>query len=386
MRRFTSVQNNVSVYRYFIGQKVLVGSSICSGGLRCNRCRFSTCTTDTVRFDSHLEKGETFIMVIVSKNTEHIHHGRPPWHAVLVLGTLVFLSILFFPTPSDLDHTVAVPETFTKRLFPKYMSVQALVIVRSISAAFILGLSLYALLLAMFGSEPTVLVIPYLAQSKLQRGKPIALKGLYSQAAFTMWAWNLLGVSFGVNAYVTYLIMHERPVSPWLLRTAILLFEMAAPFTLLVAAVVKYALWPQSLKNGAGKDPTKSFKVFRVLCFHNLNVVLAMSEVALWGGLPVRFHDASLAILFGCAFVAFAWAIRNGWNPSAGPQFLYFFLDTTLGITTSLVLIALCLVFVMFYAFFCVLHVGLDHMESAGLLAHVFSVVIVCALVCRVRD
>ena len=314
------------------------------------------------------------------------HHGLPPWHAVLVLGILASLSVAFLPTAVDLDGSVANAATFTRILFPAYLSLTGLVYVRAASAVIIFGLSTYALLLATF-SDPLArhVITPYLEHSQLQRGKPLPLHGLYSQVPFTMWCWNLLGLSFAVNAYVTHTIAQGQPVAPWLLRVAVGLFETAAPQTLLVSAVVKYAIWPQFLKAGHGPNPAEVLKTMRALCFHNLNVVLALSEVTLWGGLPVRGRDVSLAVLFGCTYVMFTWAIRNLWNPAAGPQFLYFFFDTTLGYTTTLALVALCIVLAMFYGLFCVLQEILEHM-GGGILLHGVTVAFVCAFVCRVRD
>lgn len=315
------------------------------------------------------------------------HHGRPPWHAFALVSLLISLALEFLPTSAALDRSAAVPATFARRLFPAYMSLSALFVVRAASAAFIFALSLHSLVAAHQPGQATTIVSPYLSHSQLQRGASISLRGFYCQAPFTVWAWNLLGLSFAVNAYLTYRVMNDDDndddISPWLLRAGIVLFETAAPLTLLVSAVVKYAIWPQALRVGTGTSVLKSF---RALSYHNVNVALAMAEVTLLGGLPVRYQDVSLAILFGCTYVVFAWLIRHQWNPAAGPQFLYFFLDTTLGITTTMALAALCLVLVAFYAIFCLLDVLLLEYLGGSLAAHVLSWALVCAMVGRIRD
>ena len=331
-----------------------------------------------------------------SRKHHHHHHGRPPWHAVALVALLMTMAVMHLPSTTDLDDRVAADDLFTHRLFPDYMSVTMLLAVRTASAIYIFGLSLHSLHVAHQPGQATTVVVPYLPQSKLQRGHALVLRGFYCQAPFTVWAWNLLGLSFAVNAYLTYATMQQQQQQPqdappmWLLRAGIVLFETAAPLTLLVSAVVKYALWPRALQGGAGKkgddDPTRVLKSFRALSYHNVNVALAMAEVSLWGGIPVRLGDLSLSVLFGCCYILFAWTMRNWWNPAAGPQFLYFFMDTSLGYATTMALAALCAVLVTFYGLFCSLQTTLEYLGGSSALAHILSWFMVCALVVRVRD
>lgn len=322
-------------------------------------------------------------MVKPKSATPPSYSGIPPWHAILLLGIIAFFSIRFLPSAAELDDTVAVPTTFTQRLFPHYLSLPGLVVFRTVAAVFIFGMSAYSTNIA-FSDQPVTLVTPYLKQSQLRRNVPIQLRGFFSQAPFTLWAWNLLGLSFAVNAYLAYTAMTHNAAAPsWLLRAGIMLFEMAAPLTLLVSAVVKYAIWPQALKQGSG---TAVLKTFRALSFHNANVVLAVAEVTLGGGLPVRLHDASLAALFGTVYVLFTWCIAHQWNTTAGPQYLYFFFDTSLGMTTTLVLAVLYVVFIGFYILFYALHQLVDHVGHDNLPAHILSLVLVTVLVGRIRD
>lgn len=101
-----------------------------------------------------------------------------------------------------------------------------------------------------------------------------------TQLPFTSWAWNLLGLSFSLNGLVSLLIEYERSdlVTPWLLRMSLLVFETAAPTTLLVACVVRYAIWPRAIQ--ANVD-TAQLKSFQALVMHNVNVIFALSEVGL---------------------------------------------------------------------------------------------------------
>ena len=122
---------------------------------------------------------------------------------------------------------------------------------------------------------------------------------------------------------------------------------------------------------------------------HNANVIMALSEVALLGGLPVHMSQLSLPVLFGVTYVFFTWSIRNYWNPSSGSAFLYFFLDTTLGIKTTLVLYILLVVLMLFYSLFSGIDWLLEQMdgnEDRALFGHCVVVLGVCLMVCRVRN
>ncbi len=229
----------------------------------------------------------------------------------------------------------------------------------------------------------------YLPESKQLR-KPIHLKGIRHLSPFTCWSWNVLGISFALSAYTGWAVQSSdqgsTAVSPWLLRCTLILWEIAAPCTLLVATIVRYVIWPAILKktgHGGAMVTTPA------LLQHNANVFMAMSEVALLGGLPVHMSHISLPVLFGVTYVFFTWAIRNYWNPSSGSAFLYFFLDTTLGIKTTLVLFILLLVQMTFYTLFSGIDWLVEHIdghEERALFGHCVVVLVVCFMVCRVRN
>lgn len=320
---------------------------------------------------------------MVEGKTTELPSGLPQWHTVLTVVLLFACFAPLFPSFESIDE-VATLDTFSKRVFPDILSLQALIVIRATTCAFIFACSGYS---RFFAGEVKV-VPPYLPKSKLKRNIELVVRGWFTQAPFTMWSWNLLGLSFGLNAYLAYQrLQGEETASPVLLRTALLLFETSAPVTVQIAFLVRFVLWPEALKNGIGKDPTATFKLIRQLAYHNLNVVLALTEISLLGGIPVSYTDFPVGVFYGLAYVLFTWAIRNHWDPTGkgGPQFLYFFFDTTLGATTTIVILALLLVFVIFYGLFCVIHQILDQV-SGGFLVHALCVILMPSTVCRFRD
>ena len=201
---------------------------------------------------------------------------------------------------------------------------------------------------------------------------------------FTMISFWLTGISFFLCGIAA---LTETP-SPWLLRVALLSAECAAPTSLLISAVVKYVLWPQALAQGSSN--TEIFKDPQGLLKHNGTVVMWLLELGLLGGLPIEWSHIAVAPLWGIAYVYFAWFMADKWSkPSDGPQFIYPFFDTTLGVTTSIALVALLLVLMTFYAVLAFAEQSLQayEWEAIGSLGtNVLFMIATVLLVCRFRD
>jgi hypothetical protein len=221
---------------------------------------------------------------------------------------------------------------------------------------------------------------PYRPASKLPR-VPFKIYGWRKQYPFTSWSWNVLGISFALSAYVAYQVDRNLSVAPWLVRLALIMWEIAAPMTLLIGAVVKYALWPAQIKQSGTGDV---FLAPRALLQHNANVIMAMTETALLGDLPIEFSHISISVLFGCSYVLFSWAIQTTWH-GQGPAFLYFFMDTTLGVEHTIALFALLSVLMIFHGLFCGVE-SLLQVVGNSIMGHAAFAFAICTLVCRFRD
>lgn len=311
--------------------------------------------------------------------------AAPPFHAIALVGSVLALCILTIPNMMKSIDTVATVEQCTSPLFPQLMTRQQLGWIRCSFALLIFLVSVRR------SFEVSILEVSYLKGSKLKQ-IPMDLSGIKAQGAFTSFSWNLLGLTFAYNGILTLYIDHGitngtfsddiSPLPQWSLRASILLFETAAPTTMLVAAVTRYVLWERALKNKGSKNLRRITTLFQ----HNANVIMALTEVGLLGGLPVRFSDTAVAGLWGIAYIIFSWAARFSWLPSGEPQFLYFFLDTTLpGYTYSIALFSLVMVLLVFYTLFvCVDDIML--LFGGGPVVHALVVLITSSIVCRFRD
>ena len=309
---------------------------------------------------------------------EILTSAPPPWHTVscIVLFLAIFLQKL--PTYAKLDE-VAHIDTFSARLFPDHLSIRQLAWIRAFIAV-----AIWTTTVAMATGPGWIQQTAYLKASKLKRiqNRLVGVKTLFP---FTSWSWNLLGVFFTLSSYIAFLASKNEKVSPVVLRLALVSWEIAAPNTLLVASVVRYAIWPGILRLPNGS--TNELRSMRNFMMHNMNVVFAMTESCLLSGLPVRWSDAALAPLWGTLYVLFTWFMIHRWNdPEHGPQFIYFFFDTTLsGYTPTKILLLLFFVLMVFYGIFCSTHALLEFLDG-GLLTHVLFMTAMSSCVMRFRD
>mmetsp|Transcript_78072 Transcript_78072/g.226528 ORF Transcript_78072/g.226528 Transcript_78072/m.226528 type:complete len:315 (-) Transcript_78072:79-1023(-) len=301
--------------------------------------------------------------------------GFPYWHSSLFIGSLLGLSVVTFP--EDLDRLATV-ETFTRRIFPELLSLPGLAIIRLGVAAVCWSVMAYMLLYDDWTIETT-----YRPHSRLQN-TTLRIAGLKTLCPFTSWAWIMLGSTYSLTGYVALMAHAGRgdEIEPWVLRSALVLWELSAPFALLVSAVVRYAIWPVVIatgrKHGLGS--------FRNQMQHNVNTLYALSEMAMLGGLPLEFAHISLPMFVGCIYILFTWFNCYSYTDEKfGPQYLYWFMDPTLGERTSLIaLLALVSTLVLsFVTFYCI--EAIVKLTGKNPLMHLLCVVLVSSAVIRTK-
>lgn len=329
------------------------------------------------------------------KDKAVLQHARPNWHSLTyVLSMTTFCSYQCYTAVDKIDE-VAILETWTRRVFPSLLSLKALGWIR-----IAIAISIWATMYETVTSEGWIQTTVYNPRSRLQRGVQLHMKGVRTLFPFTSWCWILLGVSFschgGLALAVEYIgedfVLEFLQASPWILRSLLLIWQTTAPCAFLVSSVIRYAIWDVVL-NGPGT--TDGLKHFRNIMSHNANSVFVLAEVALLGGLPVRLSEMYLGPLYGSAYIWMAWSLTDFWAPKkCGPHFIYFFLDTTRGWSSTAALVALTSVVTLFHFILAVSKVGLDHIsqyfeseDSLGrLVCHVAFVLGIASLVVRFRD
>lgn len=178
----------------------------------------------------------------------------PPWHTVATVGAMLGIFSLLLPSWQEIDQ-VAKVENFTNVVFPEWMNIYTIVYVRLLVALSIWTLSFYLVFIYEGWDQFT----SYLPASKLI-SVPNRLSGYKTMMPFTSLSWNLLGLSFTLNAYIGYQGAAGQAVDQWVLRAAVIVWDIAAPFTLLVAAVVRYAIWPAVLRKTGFTEGLKAFR------------------------------------------------------------------------------------------------------------------------------
>ena len=182
----------------------------------------------------------------------------PPYHTVLVYILTLCVCIYSLPSLNSIDEYATI-STFTNG-GPLAFSPLVLSIVRLSFATISIVVTIYKLQ----NGRPFKIV--RLPGSKLPGGT-VDMLGWRTQGFYTSWAWNLLGLSFFFGGLIPLLVVvHEMmgteekiKINPWLLRLALITFEIAAPSAFLTSFIVTYGLWPQGYKQH-GPSGTVGFK------------------------------------------------------------------------------------------------------------------------------
>lgn len=325
--------------------------------------------------------------------------GIPPWHSFAYVATALAVTIPSLPSLEEID-TMSHPSVWTTRKFPGLVSPWGLAMVRLGIAGIALSLTLYLVLI-----DPGWDVYPnYKPPSKLRRVF-IRLQGIGTMCPFTSWSWMILGLGFlcrGILALAEVATAGEAPPPEWassvlnnqnILRVTLILWELTGPFAILVSCVVKYVIWPEVIKGG---KPHK-LAGFRNQLQHNCNSIFALLEVTLLGGMSVEFTHLSLATFVCVIYISFTWIMARLYfgNKTVGPQYIYWFLDTTLEQTTTIALVALTVALMVFFVLFSVvvgMVLGSTNTEEDGassppsLVLNLAFLVIGTFLVCRFKN
>ena len=333
---------------------------------------------------------------ITTKSTETnlppLASGIPPWPSILFVAMMFPIGMSFLPSLEELDGISQV-SVWTNRKFPNLISLQTMAYIRLSIAAIAIGLMIH------LAVGPGWQLFPnYKPNSKLRRVF-LRLQGFGTLVPFTSWSWYLLAYGFlcrGVIALAAaQMLQPETPPgwainilnSPWLLRSTLITWELSAPFAMLVSTVTKYVLWPQAIKGGKPHN----LAGFRNQLQHNCNAIWILLEATLLGGPPVKFLHISMAFATGAVYMLFTWIMGVVYfgNRKIGPQYIYWFMDTTLGKATTIAIVALTTALSIYFALFSFVMstlLGGGGDSEPNLLLNVAVLVLGTHLVCRFKE
>lgn len=202
-------------------------------------------------------------------------YAPPPYHTILVYVLTLCVCIYNLPTLNSIDEYATIA-TFIHG-GPLGLSPLLLLIVRLSFATISIVVTIYKI------QNGRAFKIVRLSGSKLPGGT-VDMLGWRTQGFYTSWAWNLLGFAFFLGGLIPLLIVchhnsdmimgttaeeiQQIRINPWLLRSALITFEIAAPSAFLTSFIVTYGLWPQGYKQH-GPSGTVGFKGPINLIQHN---------------------------------------------------------------------------------------------------------------------
>ena len=126
-------------------------------------------------------------------------------------------------------------------------------------------------------------------------------------AAFTMWHFALIGVSYGISGAATWIHASGGVVPDWILVSSPILFSTSYSCAILVTCVISFHIIPKSLKGGRGVD--RLFTWYEIV-MHNVNVAL-LGFSLLVNEMEVEWAFIAFPAVFGIAYVAWAAIYAN---------------------------------------------------------------------------
>ena len=138
-------------------------------------------------------------------------------------------------------------------------------------------------------------------------------------AAFTMWHFALIGVSYGVSGAATWIHASGGTVPEWVLISSPILFSASYACAIMVTCTISFHIIGDNLAKG--NRVSHLFTWYEIL-MHNGNVAL-LGVSLLVNGMEVEFYFLAFPAVFGVAYVAWAAIYAN----FISGVFIYDFID-----------------------------------------------------------
>ena len=138
-------------------------------------------------------------------------------------------------------------------------------------------------------------------------------------AAFTMWHFALIGVSYGVSGAATWIHASGGTVPEWVLISSPILFSASYACAIMVTCTISFHIIGDNLAKG--NRVSHLFTWYEIL-MHNGNVAL-LGVSLLVNGMEVEFYFLAFPAVFGVAYVTWAAIYAN----FISGVFIYDFMD-----------------------------------------------------------
>ena len=138
-------------------------------------------------------------------------------------------------------------------------------------------------------------------------------------AAFTMWHFALIGVSFGVSGAATWIHASGGTVPEWVLVASPILFSTSYACAILVTCTISFHIIGDNIAKG---NPVSKLFTWYEILMHNGNVAL-LGISLLVNEMEVELHFLAFPAVFGIAYVAWAAIYAN----FISGVFIYDFID-----------------------------------------------------------
>ena len=220
---------------------------------------------------------------------------KGPDTAILTLLFLVF-SLLFISNSGALEASQTQDQVATSEVVP-----DAALLAFRFACCILVIVTLGWVALNPEGSSDFPLYF------KEREVRPRDVVGPTRLAAFTMWHFALIGVSYAVSGAATWIHSSGGTVPEWILISSPILFSTSFASAILVTCVITFQIVPDNLAKGLPVD--RLFTWYEIV-MHNGNVAL-MGFSLLVNGMHVEWSFIAFPTVFGIAYVAWAAIYAN---------------------------------------------------------------------------
>ena len=196
--------------------------------------------------------------------------------------------------------------------------------------------------------------------------------GITRLAAYTMWHFGLIGMSFTISAICSWIHISGGEIPEWMLVVSPILFATSYTCALLVTCIVSFHIIGAEISRGNNIDHL--FYWYEVV-MHNLNVIILGIAIMI-NNLDIYWEYAVFPVLFSLIYILWARIYVN----IAG-VYIYNFIDPRLN-GAPVIHIVLLLIIITIFTFV----LFLNWLVNYNTLVSIFTILIITNIIIKIRN
>lgn len=259
-----------------------------------------------------------------------LNYGKRDRHleTFILVFTTLFISIIYIISTEILSNPQSVEQVTSSGIF----SDEILAIFRT-SCSILCVITLFWVAYDPKGSPD----YPLYYHERINRHRHSS--GITRLAAFTMWHFGLIGISFTISAMCSWIHIFGGEIPEWMLTASPILFSTSFTCAILVTCIVTFHIIGTEMRRGNNIDHL--FYWYEIV-MHNLNVII-LSFAIIINNFDIYWNYAIFPVLFCLIYILWARIYAN----IAG-VYIYNFIDPRLNGAPIIHIILLLMIIIIF--------------------------------------